>query len=207
MAADTDAVAADAAGIAAAPERSLSLRQRLIVFDAALSLLIHDLCRPLIPRSLLKTLEISGDGRLWFPVSISLLPFSSPLYFPLLLSLLLGLIADIILVGSIKVIVRRPRPIYNKDMTLVVSVDHWSFPSGHSSRVFFIACFLYLYSCSDYIGFGDHKGFVIAGVFSWAAATSISRVLMGRHFVFDVVAGASLGLTVAIFVHRFLIFQ
>ncbi len=51
-------------------------------------------------------------------------------------NLLLGFVLDLILVGAIKGLFRRPRPVYNKegDFVLVVSVDKFSFPSGHSSR-------------------------------------------------------------------------
>lgn len=189
MAGDPTTVSA-VAGDAKPP---LTLVERLIVFDAALSLLLHDLFRSL-PRPILKTLEISGDGRLWFPISISLLPFSSSLF----LSLLLGLLLDISLVGALKFLVRRPRPVYNRNMTLVVAVDHWSFPSGHSSRVFFAASFLYLV--------GGAGAGVVAAVFVWAAVTAVSRVLMGRHFVMDVVAGAGLGAVEGIITHRFLKF-
>lgn len=39
-------------------------------------------------------------------------------------------------VGLFKASVRRSRPVYNQqsDFTVVVAVDHFSFPSGHSSR-------------------------------------------------------------------------
>ena len=41
-------------------------------------------------------------------------------------------------------------------------------------------------------------------VIAWAAATSVSRVLLGRHFVFDVAAGAGLGVLNASIVFHFL---
>ncbi|XP_072958612.1 probable lipid phosphate phosphatase beta isoform X3 [Typha angustifolia] len=191
-----------------------SLLQRLIDLDTAVSLRIHSsfVC---IPRLLLKTLEISGDGRLWFPISLSLFPFSSSsstTSFSLLFSLLLGLLLDILIIGLIKHLVRRPRPVYNKGMSLTFAVDHWSFPSGHSSRVFFIASFLYL--CYDSVqrwigeywaGGGGNRleKMVVPAVFVWSAATSASRVLLGRHFVLDVIAGAGLGVIEALITFRF----
>jgi len=41
-----------------------------------------------------------------------------------------------VLVGSLKALVRRPRPLYNQsgDFVLVVAVDQYSFPSGHTAR-------------------------------------------------------------------------
>ncbi|XP_062219843.1 probable lipid phosphate phosphatase beta [Phragmites australis] len=155
--------------------------------DAAVSIRLHALFLP-VPRLLLKALEIAGDGRIWLPVPISLLLLSaskansSGAVSPLLVGLVAGLVLDLILVSLAKVVVRRPRPDYNPaDMDVAVAVDHWSFPSGHASRAFLVAAFL--------AGGLQH----CEALFLWAAATSASRVLLGRHYVLDVVAGACLG--------------
>ncbi|XP_042503715.1 probable lipid phosphate phosphatase beta [Macadamia integrifolia] len=131
--------------------KSHSFPRRLIDLDTAWSLHIHTICQ-VVPRSVLKALEISGDGRFWFPIPVAL--FFSPLASmshhlrSILIGLFLGSLLDLVLVGLIKYLVRRPRPVYNKGMHLTLSVDHWSFPSGHSSRVCFIASFLYFSSAS-----------------------------------------------------------
>ncbi|XP_062222536.1 probable lipid phosphate phosphatase beta [Phragmites australis] len=155
--------------------------------DAAVSLRLHALFLP-VPRLLLKAFDVAGDGRIWLPIPISLLLLSatpansSGAVSPLLVGLVVGLVIDLILVGLVKVVVRRPRPAYNdKDMYVAVAADHWSFPSGHSSRAFLVAAFL--------AGGGLHR----EALFLWAAATSASRVLLGRHYVLDVVTGACLG--------------
>ncbi|KAK1618673.1 hypothetical protein QYE76_024190 [Lolium multiflorum] len=154
--------------------------------DAAVSLRLHALFLP-VPRLLLKALEVAGDGRIWLPVPISLLLISttnSPsTVSPLLVGLVAGLVLDIAFVGLAKLIFRRPRPAYNAaDMYVAVAVDHWSFPSGHSSRAFLVAAFL-----------AAGSGLPREALYLWAAATSASRVLLGRHYVLDVVAGAWLG--------------
>ncbi|KAJ1280298.1 hypothetical protein BS78_04G220900 [Paspalum vaginatum] len=156
--------------------------------DAAVSLRLHALFLA-VPRLLLKALEVAGDGRIWLPVPISLLLLSaspanaSGAVSALLAGLVAGLVLDLVLVGLVKIVVRRPRPAYNaKDMYVAVAADHWSFPSGHSSRAFLVAAFL--------AGSGFHPR---EALFLWAAATSASRVLLGRHYVLDVVAGACLG--------------
>lgn len=153
-----------------------------------MSLRLHALFLP-VPRLLLKALEVAGDGRIWLPVPISLLLLSaspanaSGAVSPLLVGLVAGLVIDLALVGLVKVVVRRPRPAYNaKDMYVAVAADHWSFPSGHSSRAFLVAAFLAAG------GFQPREA-----LFLWAAATSASRVLLGRHYVLDIVAGALLG--------------
>lgn len=207
---------------ATAGSKPSSLLNHLISLDTTLSLHIHRICTP-FPRFILKALEHSGDGRLWLPIPVAL--FFSPLSLKssnlqsILIGLLIGFVIDLILVGLIKYSIRRPRPVYNKGMHLTVSVDHWSFPSGHSSRVWFISSFLYLSSSSistvlsqlgypghQWIGSNDNGKFVKHFVLMaclWSTATSISRVLLGRHFVFDVIAGSCLGVLEAILLFKF----
>ncbi|XP_060207315.1 probable lipid phosphate phosphatase beta [Lycium barbarum] len=182
-----------------------SFLRRMIDLDTAISHRIYTLTQPILPYYFLKTLEISGDGFLFFPIILSLLLY--PLAFSnnntnsnniFLINLLLGGILDLIVIGPLKHLIRRPRPVYNKNMFVSFSVDHWSFPSGHSSRVSMIATLFYLKS--DFVKdvlvqlkydlFVDYLMLIVIG---WAATTSFSRVLLGRHFVFDVVVGVLLG--------------
>ena len=77
------------------------------------------------------------------------------------LGLVAGLVLDLAFVGLAKLIFRRPRPAYNAaDMYVAVAVDHWSFPSGHSSRAFLVAAFL------------AGSGLPREALYLWAAATS-----------------------------------
>lgn len=194
------------------PSPAPSLLRRIVDFDTAISLRLYTLTHPILPYYFLKTLEISGDGFLFFPLVLSLLLY--PLAFSdtknsniFLINLLLGGILDLIVIGPLKHLIRRPRPVYNKNMFLSFAVDHWSFPSGHSSRVSMIATLFYL--SSDFIRdvliqlkydlFVDYLMLIVIG---WAATTSCSRVLLGRHFVFDVIAGVLLGILEGLFVFR-----
>lgn len=86
-------------------------------------------------------------------------------------------------------------------MKPAVSIDNFSFPSGHASRVCYIAAFV-----SFLDDFSETYWFVLS-VWAWATLTSFSRVLLGRHFVLDVLAGACLGVLEAVFVFRFLWFS
>ena len=49
-------------------------------------------------------------------------------------TLLAAMLLDLATVAAIKALVRRPRPPYNLPDMLVISVDRYSFPSGHTSR-------------------------------------------------------------------------
>eukprot|EP00730_Choanoeca_flexa_P009377 TRINITY_DN12638_c0_g2_i3.p1 TRINITY_DN12638_c0_g2~~TRINITY_DN12638_c0_g2_i3.p1 ORF type:complete len:202 (+),score=24.40 TRINITY_DN12638_c0_g2_i3:91-696(+) len=147
----------------------------------------YDLIRPF-----LKFLEYSGHGIPWF-VAVTvffLLGKRSPVPFVVALNLLILLVVDIIIAATIKAIVRRPRPTYNVkgDMFATVSVDHYSFPSGHTTRVVTIA------ALADALTMTPTWGIVTA---VWAAAVSISRVVLGRHHILDVLAGTLIGFVTA----------
>ncbi|KAL3743231.1 hypothetical protein ACJRO7_018524 [Eucalyptus globulus] len=185
------------------------LLRRLSAADASLSGLLHR--HNFLPRPAFLLLELSADFRLFFPVALSLYLSPIPSLRPLLAPLILGLLLDLALVGLVKLLFRRPRPAYNKDMSVAVSVDHYSFPSGHASRVCFVAALVCLSAeamegavaesrsggfVDRWIAEGGERKLVelvvlVASV--WAAATAGSRVLLGRHYVCDVLAGACLG--------------
>lgn len=59
--------------------------------------------------------------------------------------------------------------------------DYRSFPSGHSANVWFVAAMF------------DFNIFVVL----WAIAVGISRIVLRKHDIIDVVGGAILGITVA----------
>lgn len=185
-----------------------------------------------LPRPILTALEISGDGLFWIPATAALwlapLPhtgFSKLRWF--CLNFFIGLIFDLILIGILKSFIKRPRPAYNKGMYLVLSVDHWSFPSGHASRACFIGSFFWLclsvlQEIRVQLGFNsgvaqtvvvdpnlrlDDYGLIkvaIVIIMMWSITTSTSRILLGRHFMLDVLAGAILGVLEAIIVYNLL---
>lgn len=87
---------------------------------------------------------------------------------------------------SPQAITRRRRPALNRpDMFATVSVDKFSFPSGHSTRAVALALFFWR---SRPLPFP-----LPAAVAAWAAAVCASRVLLGRHHVLDVAGGLAVG--------------
>lgn len=105
--------------------------------DARLSNRLFVACSG-VPRWAYKLLEWGGDGLVWLPLTLAalLLPSTPPAARTLWANFLLGLLLDLALVGTLKGTFRRCRPVYNNaaDFLLVVAVDNYSFPSGHSSR-------------------------------------------------------------------------
>lgn len=91
-----------------------------------------------VPRWAYKALEYGGDGVVWLLATATALaaPATPPAARAVWANFLLGLLIDLALVGALKGAFRRSRPVYNKkaDFVVVVAVDRYSFPSGHSSR-------------------------------------------------------------------------
>lgn len=143
-----------------------------------------------VPRLVWKLFELSGDGLVWLALALgyALAPATPPALRTCWANFLVAWAVDLALVGLLKGAVRRSRPVYNlrSDFTVVVAVDHFSFPSGHSSRVSFVALLAWVL-------LGRTHPWLGAGVAGWALATALSRAAMGRHYLSDVLAGLLLG--------------
>eukprot|EP00096_Caligus_rogercresseyi_P010690 TRINITY_DN3984_c0_g1_i2.p1 TRINITY_DN3984_c0_g1~~TRINITY_DN3984_c0_g1_i2.p1 ORF type:complete len:206 (-),score=49.45 TRINITY_DN3984_c0_g1_i2:254-871(-) len=132
----------------------------------------------------LKYLEWSCHGILWLIFNFAMLYYSSN--YTLWMNLLLALIVDIVIVAVSKSITRRRRPSYNMASSdISISVDKLSFPSGHATRATVIfGFFTFLYPI-----FLPFSVLLLA----WAAAILVSRILLGRHHVLDVLGGLLIG--------------
>uniref|UniRef100_A0A3Q3W3D5 Polyisoprenoid diphosphate/phosphate phosphohydrolase PLPP6 n=1 Tax=Mola mola TaxID=94237 RepID=A0A3Q3W3D5_MOLML len=138
-------------------------------------------------RPLMKLLEISGHGIPWLAgTAYCLYKSDSAAGQEVMLNLLMGLLLDLVLVAIIKAVVRRRRPAHNRmDMFATFSVDSYSFPSGHATRAALCGRFLLAH-------------LVLAAplrvlVWLWTGLVGLSRVLLGRHNVTDVIFGFWMG--------------
>ncbi|KAK6629212.1 hypothetical protein RUM43_003029 [Polyplax serrata] len=134
-----------------------------------------------------KTLEITCHGLAWLAgwLAFIYLLSSSKLY-EMQVNFLIGLVIDIILVAVIKAYTRRRRPAGNvPDMFMTVGVDNYSFPSGHASRVTFIALF--------FITLYPLPIFCVPPLLAWVTSLCVSRILLKRHHILDVFGGIILG--------------
>ncbi|KAL1420282.1 hypothetical protein MTO96_024496 [Rhipicephalus appendiculatus] len=139
-------------------------------------------------RSVMQMLEYSAHGIPWLLGTCSLIWFVTDRDLEAFyVNLLIALVLDLFAVAVIKAVARRKRPPVNvNDMFFTVSVDNHSFPSGHASRVVFLACLFLNYTTINVI----FKFVTLV----WSLSVTASRVLLGRHYVGDVVGGAILGL-------------
>lgn len=69
------------------------------------------------------------------------------------------------------------------------NTDPHSFPSGHAARAFLIAA----------LATGLGPSWLAILLWIWAPLVSLARVAMGVHYVSDILAGAVLGIVVALF--------
>ena len=125
----------------------------------------------------------------WLFVAIAGLYTSGSAFF---LNLLLALVLDIVVVGIIKAFTRRRRPAYNVDdqFATVKMVDKFSFPSGHATRAVMVGTVLCVVQPVHVV--------LRLAVLVWSVSVSVSRVLLGRHHVLDVLAGALIGVVQAL---------
>lgn len=128
-----------------------------------------------------------GDGWLWLCAAVVLAAGGSECHRVLAAAAVSAGLANIVLV-LVKGQVRRPRPCdvarpWNPKATRrYVPSDRYSFPSGHSLNAFAIGSVLAL-------SFPP----LAAPLLLVAASVAASRVVLGRHFLSDVLAGSALG--------------
>ncbi|XP_030853774.1 phospholipid phosphatase 6 [Strongylocentrotus purpuratus] len=150
-------------------------------------------------RPVMKGLEISGHGLPWFTILLAILYQSylskNSVVFNPTANLVLGMLLDLLVSFILKGTVRRPRPALNKpDMLLTVSVDNYSFPSGHCTRAGFVFYFFVTTFTLPLL-----MQFLLL---LWMSAVCISRVLLGRHYWSDVICGTIIGLLQGLFIQR-----
>ncbi len=125
-----------------------------------------------------------GDGWLWYSLGVVLLLFGGADRYPALLASITAEAAAVALFRLVKNTSRRKRPceLESHCWARVLPPDQFSFPSGHSMSAFAIAIPL----CIFYPEFQ-------AALLLISLSIAASRVILGMHFVSDVVVGSLLG--------------
>lgn len=107
-----------------------------------------------------------------------------------------ALICNVIVVTFLKYTVNRLRPFVNNVIIEKLSSENTpSFPSGHTAAAFVIAM-------SFSLLFPNKTGLKIA-VWLWAIAVAYSRIVLGVHYLSDVLASVIIGCVISIIVHKF----
>ncbi|HYA98083.1 MAG TPA: phosphatase PAP2 family protein [Methylomirabilota bacterium] len=125
-----------------------------------------------------------GDGWIWYTLGAMLLFLGGPQRFEALGCAAVAAGASIVLFMRLKRLSRRQRPCALEPhcWSRVLPPDQFSFPSGHTMTAFSIAVAV--------SAFYPH---LEVALFFVACSIAISRIVLGMHFLSDVLAGALLG--------------
>ena len=125
-----------------------------------------------------------GDGWLWYGLGLILLLYGGERRFAAIAAGASASAAGAFLFCALKKLSRRKRPcqIEPHCWASILPPDKYSFPSGHSITAFGIAISIGLF-------YPDLQGCLLAAAFLIAG----SRIVLGMHFLSDVLAGAAIG--------------
>jgi undecaprenyl-diphosphatase len=159
----------------------------MLELDARLSDQLRVAEKPGILRSISVFFAHSGDSWFWWAALIILWFFSTPDWKQWEVVEFIGIGGLAVVVLAIKFLVRRQRP-EGEWGGIYRNTDPHSFPSGHAARSFMIAV------VASALG----PPWLVVLLWVWAPLVALARVAMGVHYVSDVVAGAILGVIVAL---------
>lgn len=134
-----------------------------------------------------------GDGWLWYALGAIILLFGGDMRFRAVASAALAELIGVAFFLRLKKSANRKRPCAYEQhcWATLLPPDQFSFPSGHTITAFAIAVSLMHY----YPG-------LTAGLLFCAISIAASRIVLGMHFLSDVLAGACIGTGLALAVVR-----
>ena len=159
----------------------------LLELDARLSDQLRVAEKPGLLRTFSAFLAHSGDSWLWGAVLVILWFLGNSAWKQWAVTEFVGIAGLAALVMTIKFVVRRKRP-EGEWGGIYRNTDPHSFPSGHAARALLIAII-----ASAFV-----PAWLVILLWVWAPLVLLARVAMGVHYVSDVIAGAALGMIVAL---------
>jgi undecaprenyl-diphosphatase len=125
-----------------------------------------------------------GDGWLWYAMGLAIAVLGGKTRFEAVGSAGVSAVLSILLFLCLKRLTGRRRPcqIEPHCWATLLPPDQFSFPSGHTMTAFAVAIPLSLFYPT-----------LTVGLLFCALSIAMSRILLGMHFLSDVVAGALIG--------------
>ena len=125
-----------------------------------------------------------GDGWIWYGLGLLLLACGGPQRFSAVGAAGSAALLGVLVFKALKRLSQRPRPcqIEPHCWSKVLPPDQFSFPSGHTMTAFSIALVVsYFYPSLE------------GALFFLALSIAVSRIVLGMHFLSDVLAGMVMG--------------
>ena len=125
-----------------------------------------------------------GDGLLWYALGLTVALFGGDQRFAALYACALAVGVGIGLFLYLKRLFRRKRPCALEPhcWATLLPPDQFSFPSGHTITAFSVA-----------LSMGQFYPSLLPLLLFFATSIAVSRVVLGMHFLSDVIAGAAIG--------------
>src|SRR5579863_6578420 len=125
-----------------------------------------------------------GDGWLWYATGAMVAIFGGPKRFAAVLAAGVSVGLGVLLFLKLKRAFGRKRPCTMEPhcWATLLPPDQFSFPSGHTITAFAMA-----------LSLGAFYPAMLPGLLFCAASVAASRILLGMHFLTDVLAGAAIG--------------
>lgn len=139
---------------------------------------------PRLLRAVMIAATRMGDGWLWVATGLALLLFGGNLRYLAVTAGALAACAGILIFSALKHASRRKRPceILPHCWSAIAPPDRYSFPSGHTIVAFAVV-----------LSIGSFYPDWLLALLAVALLIAASRIILGMHFVSDVVAGAAIG--------------
>ena len=129
-----------------------------------------------------------GDGWLWYGIGAIVLLFGGPMRFRAVGAAALATALGLVIFLNLKKAIgrRRPGAFEPHCWATLLPPDRFSFPSGHTITAFAVALSLSRWNPE-----------LTVGLLFCAVSIAISRILLGMHFLSDVLVGAAIGTVLA----------
>ncbi len=156
---------------------------------------VHRWAPPVWLRLWMKYATRAGDGWLWYAAGAAILAFGGTQRLAAFASAAVAALAGILVFQLLKRSTNRRRPcdIEPHCWADVLPPDRFSFPSGHSMTAFAVSVPLAL-----------EYPVLLPSLLLCAISIAASRILLGMHFLTDVLAGSALGALIGYLSYRLL---
>ena len=130
-----------------------------------------------------------GDGWLWYAMGLVVLLFGGAHRYEALAAAAASSTSGVFLFLRLKRVFNRRRPsaIAPHCWATLLPPDQFSFPSGHTITAFAVA-----------VPLGAFYPALMVGLIFCALSIALSRVLLGLHFLSDVIAGCAIGVVLGV---------